>query len=340
MSGPGAAATWRPASCPRRRSRAGAVLVDFDVLARDLPVGRVAVAGGDHPAIDRVQVGPDPFDAVARDVVVALVDEDGAVVQVAALALQIHFQVGAREPVGADGDQVVLAVVLLVDLAVPRDVEAEVADMDDVFLYSVDDLGQVVREGMDNRVAQVAQAEAIIETKSHAILDFIKSQRGTVKVVFEEGTQAAWLYDLIDPHVAQVVVCDPRKIAREGLKADRPDARRLAELLRTNSLSPVYHGERSTRALKEFARGYMWLVRDSTRVKNRLKALFRARGIDCDGSDIYDADQRSQWLGKLDSPAICMCAGGSRAKRSERSSSSILWIAVPILSSSARVLAR
>jgi glutamyl-tRNA reductase len=53
--------------------------------------------------------------------------------------------------------------IFIVDLAVPRDVEAEVAEMDDVFLYTVDDLGQVVREGMDTRVAQVAQAEAIIE---------------------------------------------------------------------------------------------------------------------------------------------------------------------------------
>ena len=53
--------------------------------------------------------------------------------------------------------------IFIVDLAVPRDVEAEAADMDDVFLYSVDDLGQVVREGMDSRVAQVTQAEAIIE---------------------------------------------------------------------------------------------------------------------------------------------------------------------------------
>ncbi len=54
--------------------------------------------------------------------------------------------------------------IFIVDLAVPRDVEAEAADMDDVFLYSVDDLGQVVREGLDSRVAQVTQAEAIIET--------------------------------------------------------------------------------------------------------------------------------------------------------------------------------
>ena len=65
--------------------------------------------------------------------------------------------------------------IFIVDLAVPRDVEAEVADMDDVFLYSVDDLGEVVREGMDTRVAQVAQAEAIIET---SVKDFVHWMEG------------------------------------------------------------------------------------------------------------------------------------------------------------------
>ena len=45
-------------------------------------------------------------------------------------------------------------------------------------------------------------AEAIIATTTSSILDFIKSQRGTLHVAFEEGTQAAWLYDLIRPHVA------------------------------------------------------------------------------------------------------------------------------------------
>ena len=66
--------------------------------------------------------------------------------------------------------------IFIVDLAVPRDVEAEVADMDDVFLYSVDDLGQVVREGMDNRVAQVAQAEAIIETRVSNFLHWMEGR--------------------------------------------------------------------------------------------------------------------------------------------------------------------
>jgi len=52
----------------------------------------------------------------------------------------------------------------MVDLAVPRDIEPEVADMDDVFLYTVDDLGQMVKTGVDARQSAVAQAEAIIET--------------------------------------------------------------------------------------------------------------------------------------------------------------------------------
>ena len=58
----------------------------------------------------------------------------------------------------------------MVDLAVPRDVEEEVGQMDDVFLYTVDDLGSVVRDGQDQRQGQVAQAEAIIET---SVQDFV-----------------------------------------------------------------------------------------------------------------------------------------------------------------------
>jgi transposase len=148
-------------------------------------------------------------------------------------------------------------------------------------------------------------AEAIVETKASTILDFIKGQRGTLHVAFEEGNQAAWLYDLLRLHVAEVVVCDPRKLpAHQGNKADKPDAKRIAELLRTHSLSPVYHGERSTRELKEFARSYDAIVKDSSRVKNRLKALFRARSIDCSGSAIYNPDEQKRWLEQLENAAV------------------------------------
>lgn len=58
----------------------------------------------------------------------------------------------------------------MVDLAVPRDVEEEVGTLDDVFLYTVDDLGGVAREGQDQRQAKVAQAEVIIE---NGVQDFM-----------------------------------------------------------------------------------------------------------------------------------------------------------------------
>lgn len=58
----------------------------------------------------------------------------------------------------------------IVDLAVPRDVEAEVSELDDVFLYTVDDLSEVVRDGMDMRQGAVKEAEVIINS---GVVDFI-----------------------------------------------------------------------------------------------------------------------------------------------------------------------
>src|SRR6266853_2336797 len=80
--------------------------------------------------------------------------------------------------------------------------------------------------------------ESILETKAATILEFFAGLRGTVSVTFEEGTWAAWLYDVLKPHVTKLVVCDPRKNAsmKEGNKSDKIDARRLAELLYLNKL--------------------------------------------------------------------------------------------------------
>jgi transposase len=87
--------------------------------------------------------------------------------------------------------------------------------------------------------------ECVIETKASMILQFVSGLRGDLHVTFEEGISAAWLYDLLKPHVTKLVVCDPRKNSsmKEGNKSDKIDARRLAELLRLNHLNPVYHGE-------------------------------------------------------------------------------------------------
>jgi len=55
--------------------------------------------------------------------------------------------------------------ILMIDLAVPRDIEAEASDLDDVFLYTVDDLGKIVKDGMRNRENAAREAEKIIEEK-------------------------------------------------------------------------------------------------------------------------------------------------------------------------------
>jgi len=110
--------------------------------------------------------------------------------------------------------------------------------------------------------------ESVIETKASMILQFIDGLRGEVQVTFEEGTSAAWLYDLLKPHVTKLVVCDPRKNAsmKEGNKSDKIDARRLAELLRLDHLTPVYRGEHGLRALKELVRSYLTVTKDLARV--------------------------------------------------------------------------
>jgi glutamyl-tRNA reductase len=70
----------------------------------------------------------------------------------------------------------------MVDLAVPRDIEVEVGEMDDVFLYTVDDLANVVESGMESRQAAVIDAEAIIAERVDGFLHWMEA-RGTVPLI-------------------------------------------------------------------------------------------------------------------------------------------------------------
>lgn len=64
--------------------------------------------------------------------------------------------------------------IFIVDLAVPRDVEAEVESLDDVYVYSVDDLGKVVSQGIESRKAAITQAETIIGLRVKDFADWLK----------------------------------------------------------------------------------------------------------------------------------------------------------------------
>jgi glutamyl-tRNA reductase len=79
---------------------------------------------------------------------------------------------------------------VMVDLAVPRDIEPEVARLSDVYLYSVDDLGRVVQSGADARRSAVVQAEAIIDTRVQGFMRWLES-RETVPVIHDLQQAAA-----------------------------------------------------------------------------------------------------------------------------------------------------
>ena len=86
--------------------------------------------------------------------------------------------------------------------------------------------------------------EAILETKAETVLQFVHGLRSSLHVTLEEGTCAGWLHDMLKPHIAGVLVCDPRKSAllKSVNKNDHIDARKLADLLRTGLLTGLSRG--------------------------------------------------------------------------------------------------
>jgi transposase len=151
-----------------------------------------------------------------------------------------------------------------------------------------------------------SRMESILATEAESVRDFLKGLRGTVHVTFEEGAQAGWMYEIVRPLVAEVIVCNPRMNKRlsVGNKGDRVDAHKLAELLRCRQLKPVYHGAVGVRRLKELVHSYDSLVGDTTRVMNRVKAVYRGRAIGCAGREVYAPRHREAWLEKLNEPGV------------------------------------
>lgn len=147
-------------------------------------------------------------------------------------------------------------------------------------------------------------ARSVVPTEAAALVEYFRGMRGPIHVAFEEGTQAQWLHDLLVPIVHRVVVCNRRGESQQGNKGDQPDADELSDLLRCGRLRAVYHGGSDRATLKELARTYANLVEDGTRVMQRLKALFRARGIRTPGKRVYQQEGRAEWLRQLPNDGV------------------------------------
>jgi glutamyl-tRNA reductase len=79
--------------------------------------------------------------------------------------------------------------IFMVDLAVPRDIEAQVAELDDVFLYTVDDLAQVVTDGMVNRQEAAIDAELIVQARAENFMHWLKKREAvpTIKALRDQA---------------------------------------------------------------------------------------------------------------------------------------------------------
>src|SRR5512134_2955245 len=142
--------------------------------------------------------------------------------------------------------------------------------------------------------------ELLVETNGRALVEAVRGIGGRVHVCLEEGTQSAWLYELLKPHVAEVVVSvAPEK---KGPKDDLRDAWARANELRTGSIeTPVFKAPEHLAGLRNAVRAYGFAVTDVVRAKNRLKSVFLSRGISTDSS-VYEASRREAWLKKLTPP--------------------------------------
>ena len=145
-------------------------------------------------------------------------------------------------------------------------------------------------------------SRSVIETSTQAVRDFLAGLRGEIHVTFEEGTLAAWLFDVVEPLVDRLIVCNPKhnKKLMGRNRNDRIDAATLAELLRLNAVKAVYHGEHGTKALKHLMRSYECFASDITRVKNRLKSLYNSRAMRSRGRELYHLSKREGWIEKLE----------------------------------------
>jgi hypothetical protein len=83
----------------------------------------------------------------------------------------------------------------------------------------------------------------------------------------------------------------------------------MGRLLRLRELHSVYHGEQSTAGLKHLVHAYERLTADATRAMNRIKALYRGRGIGCRGRAVYEKSKRDEWVRKLEIEGIKVRAG-------------------------------
>lgn len=139
---------------------------------------------------------------------------------------------------------------------------------------------------------------AIVKTSEGTLLGFPAALPPGEKILtVEESHVSQWIYVLLHEKVERLIVCNPCRLAKhQGPKTDYRDALRLANELRGNFLQAVYHDESHWIQLRVLVSGYLDLVSEIVRTKNRLKAVFRSEILDTKDSKFYTAKERAKEL--------------------------------------------
>ncbi|HKY37690.1 MAG TPA: transposase [Polyangiaceae bacterium] len=133
--------------------------------------------------------------------------------------------------------------------------------------------------------------QQVVDTQAKVLIEVVEGIAGNRHICIEEGQLAEWLVETLGPHAKEMAVVQPKE--HRGHKSDAADAWALAEQLRVKAKGTyVFKPTTQYRSLREAVRTYGIAVKDTTRAKNRLRSLLRARGIPKLDKSIYDPERR------------------------------------------------
>ena len=138
----------------------------------------------------------------------------------------------------------------------------------------------------------------VVETSAKSLIALLDTIPGRKHVCLEEGTMAGWLYEVLSPHMEEVVVAGV--VESRGPKSDKLDAFGRAEELRIGAVRKRVYKERgSFAALGYRAKVHDKVMRDSVRVMARITSLMRSRGVRVAHAGVYSESGRKKWIAGL-----------------------------------------
>jgi transposase len=144
--------------------------------------------------------------------------------------------------------------------------------------------------------------KARVKTSVKEFMEFVKTVPKPRQIFIEEGTLANWLLETSMRYGEKLIITDPKTnkwISKSMNKDDAIDAEKLAHLARGGYVKAIYHPVNKKRRFKELVFAYHDTVKSQTRIKNKLKARFRAEGIPCTGMTVFSEHSRNEWRNKL-----------------------------------------